>query len=1004
MEEAGNQCCGKNGILEGPPFRDLPLRLFLLSLPAVLKAAPHPVHPMKKVFSVTLLVGCCSLLLSAQIRFVGPNGTGDGSSWATPAGLSAALNSATAGTQLWLLGGTYLPTTCTDCVQTDREARFELPDGVQLYGGFAGTEADPAERTAGAAPTVLSGDIDQDGTGANNSFTILYTQNVTAATLVDGITLRGGRADLAQADADSPFASGGAWYNQAVLTGNHSSPVMRNCRFEDNYALRFGGGFYHHASFGGGGNVTIDDCTFINNRSESDGAAMYVEASFGGTAITSITDCLFSGNVAELGKAGAIMNQGGENGFADLLLTGCQFSQNTAFSNGGAVCNFGRNGNAGGSYTACVFDGNTAVFGAAIYNNGTANGTSSPVITDCTFTSGVCGNEGGAVYNNGFRGDASPTFLRCGFANNSADGSGGAVFNNGVEGLSSPTFDRCTFTENAVINYGAAVYNFGKLNGNSNPIISNCLFRANTGTSGGAVYSLGSEFGNANPVVTNCTFVDNLAEVGGAIYANGSDSTGTSAPVVTNCIFQGNMAPTGRIFRAISATITVRYSALDVADCAAAWTGIDGHLVCENPLFYGVDPQFENPATFDYRLAEGSPLIDAGFNGAAGLGSVDLAGNDRIVAGTVDLGAYEYGTTTVPPTTFTSQPESVSGCAGEDLALSAMVSGASPLTYQWHLDGEPVDGETATDLLLANVQAADAGSYYLAVTNAEGTTVNSHSATVTVQPAVVATAQLAAVATELCAGTPIALTAVVTHPGDAPGYGWYLNDMLVADSLTWQSDSLQEGDAVYFVLQSNAACVAQETVSSDTLRFTVQENLTPTASFSANFTDTLCLDSVAVFTATVDDAGDAPTYLWLLNGSPTGDTTSVLMLATLQDGDELSLEVGSSAACTTQATVVAGPQIIVAQACLPTSLEALSPLAARVQPNPFTDQLQISLPEFAERLVLCLTDVRGRVWHRQTIAPGAQALVLPLAELPAGSYVLTLRGERTAHRQLLVKQ
>ncbi|MBN2704500.1 MAG: hypothetical protein JXR23_09845 [Pontiellaceae bacterium] len=46
-------------------------------------------------------------------------------------------------------------------------------------------------------------------------------------------------------------------------------------------------------------------------------------------------------------------------------------------------------------------------------------------------------------------------------------------------------------------------------------------------------------------------------------------------------------------------------------------------------------------ANGDYRLAEGSPCIDAGSN-AYVVGSLDLAGLPRIVGGVVDMGAYEY--------------------------------------------------------------------------------------------------------------------------------------------------------------------------------------------------------------------------------------------------------------------------------------------------------------------------------------------------------------------------
>jgi hypothetical protein len=62
------------------------------------------------------------------------------------------------------------------------------------------------------------------------------------------------------------------------------------------------------------------------------------------------------------------------------------------------------------------------------------------------------------------------------------------------------------------------------------------------------------------------------------------------------------------------------------------------------------DPDFVNPSGGNYRLAPGSPLIDAGDPSglAAGESSTDLDGNPRIV-GAHDVGAYELQPFTAPP-------------------------------------------------------------------------------------------------------------------------------------------------------------------------------------------------------------------------------------------------------------------------------------------------------------------------------------------------------------------
>lgn len=70
---------------------------------------------------------------------------------------------------------------------------------------------------------------------------------------------------------------------------------------------------------------------------------------------------------------------------------------------------------------------------------------------------------------------------------------------------------------------------------------------------------------------------------------------------------------------------------------------------------------------------------------------------------------------------------------GESATFQALATGKGPLTYQWRLNGTPLDGKTSPTLTLTNLQAGDAGSYTIAVTNATGTTV-SNAAVLTVSP------------------------------------------------------------------------------------------------------------------------------------------------------------------------------------------------------------------------------------------------------------------------------
>ena len=69
------------------------------------------------------------------------------------------------------------------------------------------------------------------------------------------------------------------------------------------------------------------------------------------------------------------------------------------------------------------------------------------------------------------------------------------------------------------------------------------------------------------------------------------------------------------------------------------------NVVCRNVKWEeDVDPMFADIKNGDYALAVDSPCIDAG-NNAYSAYDCDLNGGARIVNGTVDIGAYEYGST-----------------------------------------------------------------------------------------------------------------------------------------------------------------------------------------------------------------------------------------------------------------------------------------------------------------------------------------------------------------------
>jgi len=87
---------------------------------------------------------------------------------------------------------------------------------------------------------------------------------------------------------------------------------------------------------------------------------------------------------------------------------------------------------------------------------------------------------------------------------------------------------------------------------------------------------------------------------------------------------------------------------------------------------------------------------------------------------------------TVPSITIVTQPESQTATVGDDVSFSVEANGASPLSYQWQFNGQPIPNATSNILQLNNITADAAGDYKVIISNQSGS-VESAVARLTVQ-------------------------------------------------------------------------------------------------------------------------------------------------------------------------------------------------------------------------------------------------------------------------------
>ena len=236
----------------------------------------------------------------------GSNSSGieDGTSWSTAfttiqAGIDAAFDSPGWGAQVWVAEGVYSE-------ERDNETgSVIMKGGVQIYGGFAGTETARDQRDWETHVTIIDGSVARSGQPAYH-----VVIGVNDATL-DGFTITGSNANGTGWDG-----MGGGMYNYC------SSPQVTNCIFTGNSA-HGGGAMYSYA-----GSPQVTNCTFYGNFAESTGGAMH-----NSSGSPQVTNCTFYANSAE-SLGGALVNY---DCFATV--TNCTFTANSAGDRGGAMWN-----------------------------------------------------------------------------------------------------------------------------------------------------------------------------------------------------------------------------------------------------------------------------------------------------------------------------------------------------------------------------------------------------------------------------------------------------------------------------------------------------------------------------------------------------------------------------------------------------------------------------------------------------------------------------------------
>jgi hypothetical protein len=260
----------------------------------------------KKLFLLSIVLGAATVL-PAKTLYVktGGDDTGDGLSWATAkATVAGALDEATANDRVFVAQGAYQLT-----------AEISIREGINVYGGFEGTETSLEQRPALLYGKTAAGKASiLDGKASANVRRRVLSQSApfSVETVWDGFVIQNGYVTELEGGGGGAFLRNKGILNNCTVT-QCTSPL--------------GGGIY------GDEDATVSNCLITGNLSGGRGGGLTLYK--GSKAVS----CMIVNNTSEMEAGGAYASREDGAKYARCSMINCLVANNTAMTGGGILCN-----------------------------------------------------------------------------------------------------------------------------------------------------------------------------------------------------------------------------------------------------------------------------------------------------------------------------------------------------------------------------------------------------------------------------------------------------------------------------------------------------------------------------------------------------------------------------------------------------------------------------------------------------------------------------------------
>lgn len=253
-----------------------------------------------------------------------------------------------------------------------------------------------------------------------------------------------------------------------------------------------------------------------------------------------------------------------------------------------------------------------------------------------------------------------------------------------------------------------------------------------------------------------------------------------------------------------------------------------------------------------------------------------------------------------PSVSITSNFNNV--CEGMALTFTALaINGGNAPVYQWKVNG--VNEGSPSYIFISNTlndKDVVSCSVYSNAPCPSAQVVHSNSLPMIIteykDPEVTITSPTAN--NTVCSDVPVTFTSATNNAGPTPGYQWQVNGVAVANTESYTTDSLNNGDVVRCIVTTSFMCPASLNGNSNNVAMTVVPTTPATVSISQKTDTTICRGAEVRLYSYYTNSGVNPTFQWYKNNQPiAGATGAVLTTKQISNTDAIKVRFTSNAQC-----------------------------------------------------------------------------------------------------------